>query len=377
MLRILPWIPLVVCGPIGFDVRMTEESPEIKAPKRHRVVLVGCGGMSRAWLGLLLEEFRDEAELVALVDLDESAARKRAEASGCEAVWIGTDLAKAIEETGADVVFDVTVPAAHYPVTKTALEAGCHVLGEKPLAETVEQARELAALAEERGLIFAVLQNRRYNGNIDKVRRILASGRLGKVNTVNADFYLSPHFEGFRAEMEHVLLLDMAIHTFDQARHLSGTDPLSVYCHEYNPSGSWARHGAAAMAIFEMTEELVFNYRGSWVAEGHRTDWFGEWRIVGEKGTIRWDGATEIVLEQVDECEAFTGRGVRRFEATRFGTRKYREREEGHGGVMADFFRSIGSGQTPLTVASDNLKSLAMVEAAIRSAETGQRVAIA
>lgn len=74
---------------------------------------------------------------------------------------------------------------------------------------------------------------------------------------------LAPHFGGFREEMDNVLLLDMAIHTFDAARYVAGRKPLTVYCVERNPKGSWYRHGASANAIFEFSDDIVFSYRGS------------------------------------------------------------------------------------------------------------------
>ena len=50
--------------------------------------------------------------------------------------------------------------------------------------------------------------------------------------------------------MPHVLLLEMAIHTFDAARLILGADPVSVYCKEWNPPGSWYKQNASAVAIF-------------------------------------------------------------------------------------------------------------------------------
>ena len=51
-------------------------------------------------------------------------------------------------------------------------------------------------------------------------------------------------------------------------RLLTAADPVSVYCHEWNPAGSWYDHDASAVAFFEMSDGLVYTYRGSWCAEG-------------------------------------------------------------------------------------------------------------
>jgi predicted dehydrogenase len=268
-------------------------------------------------------------------------------------------------------VFDCTIPEAHVDVTLTALQHGCHVLGEKPLADSMENARRSVAAAQAAGKIYAVIQNRRYDPNLLRLCDFLASGAIGKVTTVDADFYIGAHFGGFRDHMQHVLLLDMAIHTFDAARKIAGADPLAVYCHEWNPAGSWYDHDAAAVAIFEMSDDLVFTYRGSWCAEGLNTTWESEWRIVGTTGSVRWNGADRFQAQVVAETGGF------------FSTWKDlnlppgpQEMATGHAGVIREFVDCVRTGGIPQTTASDNIKSLAMVFAAIASAEQQQRVPV-
>ena len=114
---------------------------------------------------------------------------------------------------------------------------------------------------------------------------------------MHADFFLAPHFGGFREEMDHVLLLDMAIHGFDAMRAMTGLASTGVYCREWNPKHSWYRHGSSAAAIFDLENGAVFTYRGSWCADGLGTGWECEWRIVGAKGTLVWDGRDDIKAE--------------------------------------------------------------------------------
>ena len=80
-------------------------------------------------------------------------------------------------------------------------------------------------------------------------------------------------FVGFRDPMEHVLLRDMAVHTFGSARFLTGADPLTGFGTSWNPGGSWYAHGASAAVTSEMTGGVVFTYRGSWCTEGLPTAW--------------------------------------------------------------------------------------------------------
>lgn len=338
-----------------------------------KVVLVGCGGISRAWLSHAAT--RPDLRFVGLVDLyPESAESRKAEYNLSEA-RIGTDLGQMIAETGADIVFDCTVPEAHPAVTIEALSRGCHVLGEKPLAPSMAEARRMIQAAQESGKIYAVIQNRRYLNGIVGYRNVIQSGTIGPLTTLNADFYLGPHFGGFRDQMEHVLLLDMAIHSFDQARFISGTDPVSVYCHEWNPAGSWYAHGASAMCIYEMSDGVVFNYRGSWCAEGDPkglgTAWACEWRAVGQKGTALWDGEEGIQAEAMAGTEGFF-RAMAPVALPALPVLAHTN----HAGVINEFIEALKSGTTPQTICTDNVKSLAMVLAAIESAETGQKVQV-
>jgi predicted dehydrogenase len=336
--------------------------------RKMRVVLVGCGGISNAWFGSVKK--RDDIEMVGLVDLNREAADKRAAEHSLTGVATGTNLVAMLKKTKPDVVFDCTVPEAHVMVATTALRHGCHVLGEKPLADTMPHARKMVAAARKANRIYAVMQNRRYMTNIQALRRFLDSGAIGRITTVHCDFFIGAHFGGFRDRMRHVLLLDMAIHTFDAARFLMGADALTALAHEWNPPGSWYDHDASAIAIFEMTNKIVYSYRGSWCAEGLSTPWESAWRIIGDKGSVTWDGAqlfraqalagsTGFVYEKKDIEVPFDPKAVIL---------------EGHAGCIDEFVHSVQTGAVPRTVCTDNIKSLAMVHAAIASVEKGRKV---
>ena len=219
--------------------------------------------MAKGWLrALQSSELRNEVEIVGLVDLDLSVARALAAEFGLERADIGTDLASVIAATQADMVFDVVVPSARSTVVSTALRLGCHVLSEKPLAASMEEAKALLALAAETGRVHAVVQNRRFISGIRRLRRAVEDGLVGEVSGIHCDFFLAPPFGGFLEAMDNVLLLDMASHTFDAARFVSGRQPLSVYCVESCPAGSRYAHGASANAIFKLSGGAVFTYRG-------------------------------------------------------------------------------------------------------------------
>ena len=336
--------------------------------KKVRAVLVGCGGISNAWLKPAVT-IRG-LEIVGLVDLKRSAAEERKAGYGLTGAETGTDLQAMLKAVRPDAVFDCTTPEAHVSVTLQALRHGCHVLGEKPLADSMANARKMVAAAKRAGKICAVIQNRRYKPEICAFRKLLSSGKLGTLNTLNCDFYIGAHFRGFRRSMRHPLLLDMAIHTFDAARFLSGCDPVSVYCKEWNPRGSWYDHEASAAAVFEMTNGLVYTYRGSWTSEGLNTPWESTWRAIGDRGSAAWDGARTIRGEALRKDQSVPA------ELSALTVRVPQMKHPGHGSLLREFVRCVRTGATPQTVCTDNIKSLAMVFGAIRSAETGRRVKI-
>ena len=336
--------------------------------KTKKIILVGCGGISRAWLNAVKDV--PTLEMAGFVDIDEAAARVRAEEFGWTDAYISTNLGTTLQHVQPEVVFDCAVPEAHHPVTLAALAYGCHVLGEKPLADSLEHAREMIDAAQQAGRTFAVIQNRRYDANIRRVRQFIESGAIGEITTVHSDFFIGAHFGGFRDHMRHVLLLDMAIHTFDAARFISGANPRTVYCQEWNPTGSWYDQDASALAVFQMSDGIVYSYRGSWCAEGLNTSWNADWRIIGTQGSLRWDGESGFQAQSISKSGGFFSE----WQDLELPPYDLTEKTGGHAGQIRDFFACMESGLIPETDCTDNIHSLEMVFGAIQSAESGLRV---
>jgi len=339
--------------------------------KNLRAVLAGCGGMANAWMSAV-EAVRG-VDVIGLVDVQPKAAEQFAAKYELADAHVGDSVTKAIKATGADVMFDVTVPDAHHKVVIDALRAGCNVLGEKPMTTTLARARKMVAEAEKAGRIYAVIQNRRYEPKIRAVSNFVRKGGLGAIEEIHGDFYIGAPFGGFRAEMDYPLILDMAIHTFDAARFLVGAEPQSVYCHSWNPGHSWYRGDASAACIFEMSDNIVYTYRGSWCNEGMQTSWNTNWRIVGEKGTVLWDGAegVEVEIQKKRSPRGHTEGGMKKISVP-VKPMKFM----GHAGLMDDFKKAVRSGKKPMTTCEDNIKSLAMVLGAVKSAKAARRVQV-
>ncbi|MEM8535551.1 MAG: Gfo/Idh/MocA family oxidoreductase [Chloroflexota bacterium] len=330
-----------------------------------KALLVGAGGMGRAWAKMM--RYCDDVHIGGWVDVQADLAAQGADELKLSNLYTGTDFEQALAGVQPDFVVDVTIPEAHHNVTIASLTAGVPVLGEKPMADSMEHARAMVAASERAEVLYMVSQSRRYNAQLHALRRFIDT-RIGRLGILNSDFYIGAHFGGFRDKMPSPLILDMAIHTFDAARFLSNADPVAVYCEEFNPSWSWYKGDACATALFEMTDGLRYTYRGSWCSEGCHTSWEGEWRAVGSYGSAVWDGSTAPQAAVVQQRGGF-------FSETESQTMEPEpDFVEGIEGALRDFLRALKTGATPMGECHDNIKSLAMVFGAIESAQTGQRV---
>ncbi|OQB85139.1 MAG: putative oxidoreductase YteT precursor [Planctomycetes bacterium ADurb.Bin126] len=333
---------------------------------KERAVVVGAGAIAHAWLKPLIEE---GVQVLAVVDRDLERARRRV-AEFVPRAEASAELEATLRRHRPDFVVDLTSPEAHAEVTVASLKAGCHVLGEKPMATSLAEARKMVQAAEKARRTYMVSQTRRWDLRHDAIRRTIASGRLGAVTTLNCDFYIGAHFGGFRDKMPSPLILDMAVHHFDLARFFSGCDAASVYCREFNPRGSWYKGAAAASCIFEMTNGVVFNYRGSWCAEGCHTSWNGDWRIVGEKGTLLYDHDRSPVGEVLAGDEGFHR------PKKELILNKSPLRHPGMRGAIREMLACLRKGTLPQTHSHDNIRSLAMVFAAIESSQKGKKIPV-
>lgn len=328
------------------------------------VVVVGAGGMGRAWISTVLAS--DAAHLVGVVDVIDGAAQSAVADIVPEAqradVATGTDAVEVARRSGAEAVIDVTIPAAHHAVTADALHAGFPVLGEKPCAATLTEALSLVGHAETTGKLFMVSQSRRNNPHLHEARRL--ADELGGAGIVDTRFYKAPRFGGFRDEMEHPLIVDMAIHAFDAGRVLIDGVPVSVTATSYNPPWSWYAGDAAATVTITYDSGAVHTFSGSWCASGEETSWNGDWSLSCARGTVAWDGETPPTA-QPEGGATVVGRDPEpgaRWELA---------------ASLADFCAALRGGPVPASEVHGNAWTQAIVEAAVRSAETGRRVELA
>jgi predicted dehydrogenase/nucleoside-diphosphate-sugar epimerase len=159
-----------------------------------RVGIVGAGlnseyhiNFSRSFPG---------AQIVAVADADLERARERAAQYGIPGAY--GSVRELLEQGAPDVVHVVTPPKTHFAVVREVLEAGCHVLVEKPLALDGTEARVLYDLAEERGVQLCPMHNHLFDPCMRRADALVASGAIGRVVNVESYYGLNTNIPAFR-----------------------------------------------------------------------------------------------------------------------------------------------------------------------------------
>jgi scyllo-inositol 2-dehydrogenase (NADP+) len=168
----------------------------------------------------------------------------------------GVDIVRSMEELLAlpqlDLVAISTPPATHFALARQALQAGKHVAIDKPFVATSQQAQELIELARSRKLVLAAFQNRRWDGDFLTLQRVLASGELGRLVSLESRFdRYRPDLRGAiwkeQDEPGNGLLLDIGSHLVDQAMVLFGLPEAICAEVRYDREGTKVNDGFAIL----------------------------------------------------------------------------------------------------------------------------------
>ena len=159
--------------------------------KEYGVGIIGCGNISAAYFRLI--PLYKNLKVVACADINMAAANASGEKFGVEAQEIEALLAN----PAVDVVVNLTIPEAHYPVSKRALEAGKHVYSEKPFVLSIEQGEDLRRIADAKGLRVGSAPDTYLGGAHQFARSLIDAGKLGKIMSGTA------HVLGPGMEMWH------------------------------------------------------------------------------------------------------------------------------------------------------------------------------
>lgn len=321
--------------------------------------LIGCGGIARNHL----EAYREQGFPVGILcDINLDAARALRDEFFPDAK-VTTDASEVLDNDEIAVVDLATHPDHRLVLIEQALEAGKHVLSQKPFVTDLEEGKRLVELAASKGLKLAVNQNGRWAPYVSYLRQVVASGLLGEIASCDIQIAWDHSWiKGTRfEEMHHIILYDFAIHWFDITRCVFGDEPAhEVFSQLQASPGQAIAPPLAAQSVIRFERGLA-----SLVFRGHTAHSPGESIVVtGTKGTFRSRGAVcgnDDITLTTEEGEAPV-----ELEGQWFN--------DGFAGAMGELLCAIEEDREPVNAARTNLPSLQLCFAAVASADSGQPV---
>ncbi len=242
--------------------------------------VIGCG----QWGPNHIRNFSNlpNSEVVAVADLDGNRLKQILKQYPSTTI-IEKNYMRLLERENIHAVVIATPTKSHYRVTKDALEAGKHVLCEKPLCQTVEEGEELTALAEKKGLILMVGHVFLFNPGILKLKEILKFNDLGKIYYIAAT---RTNLGPIRNDVNSVY--DLASHDISIFNFLLDALPLEVSA----VGMSFLQKGIEDVTFISMKypNDILANIRVSWLDPKK----IRQITVVGDKKMVSWDDLVNI-----------------------------------------------------------------------------------
>jgi predicted dehydrogenase len=273
------------------------------------------------------------------------------------------DFGDVIADDAVEVVDISLPPHLQRDMAEAAFAAGKHVMIQKPMATTLEDAKAIVEAAEQSGLKLAVNQNGRWDPAIRACRELIQRGVFGQLVTASFELRTRQPWQAFWEDSEHyprLMLLGMSIHHLDQFRFLFG-DPLEITAVTSTyPGQPWEGDSIALYALRYESGLLAVGFDDGfpWTR-----DWSVDYRIEGldaiARGDIGWPTGGYSTLEYTTRERADS------WVRPAFSRKWF---PDAFAGTMGELFRSIETGEEPSISGRDNLGTLRLVEAAYRSA---------
>ncbi|OCJ14420.1 dehydrogenase [Rhizobium sp. AC44/96] len=332
--------------------------PPMPVDRSIPIGLIGAGGISFAHL----DAYRKYGlNVVAICDRNIERAEARRD-QFYPTARVFTDPQDLLDDSTIRVLDLAVHASSREALIRCGIDAGKHILSQKPFVANLDVGRNLVELAETKGVILAVNQNGRWAPYMSYMREVVRAGLIGDIIGVHAalqwdhSWIAGTPFEA----MDQIILEDFAIHWFDFVASIIGDTATSVYATGTATSGQEIESKLAAQAAITFPggqASLVFDGASRYGAQNITT-------IVGTKGTVRSVGAD--LAEQAVHLFVDSGVGSPSLEGSWFN--------DGFAGAMGSLLLSIENGSVPLNSARQNLASLKLVFAAIESSNSGQAV---
>ncbi len=365
---------------------MLGRGSEVTDSRRLRVGVIGCG------VGLLhLQGFAldPRVQVLAIAGLDEERCRELAGQFSVPRIY--RDYQDLLADGDIDAVTVAVPNVLHFPVALAAIEAGKHVIVEKPLARTTAEAEHIVAAAHRAGVVLGVVFNRRGRQDVQLLKREVERGTFGNVYHAKAFWMRRSGIPGLgtwftnREMSGGGPLIDLGIHVLDMALWILGNpQPRSVSAATYaelGPRGRGQWQGGRfkvvpgveyevedfATALIRFEGKLTLQLDASWAAfTGHGDD-FGL-SLLGN------EGGAEIHAR--DYAQTGTLRLFGEIDGVPTVTEPRLLERHGHGEVFKQFVDSVLDGLPMSPSGEEGLERVRLIEAIYRSAEVGHEVAV-
>lgn len=322
-----------------------------------RAVIIGAGGRGRHWIKTTAAHAGFEP--VAIVDPSEAAHQAVAGQFPDRRLQAFKGVEAAAEKVKAEVAVIAAVSWFRRENALTALSAGWHILVEKPFALSLEDAKAVVTAGQNAGLVVSAGQNYRFNPEVGTMRQAVANGEIGRLGH-GVFIRHRKRYAGntYQKAMRHNYLWEMGVHDLDMVRFTLGLKPLRVTGFSFLPPWGDYEGETTVSALYEFEQGVKVSYFGAWAS--HVPEY--HWRIDGSGGSLRVGNGLERGRPEDKAWSKVEPLG-------QFG---------GDAALLNELATAVETGGETSTSGRDNLWTVAMMEAVVRSTEAGgQPVSIA
>lgn len=337
-----------------------------------KVAVIGCGSIA---IHRHLPEYNanPNVEIVAVCDVIEERAQEAAEKYQAKAY---TDYKQAITESDADLVSVCLPNYLHAPVSIFAAENGKHVLCEKPMATSDEEAKHMIAASEKAGKKLMIAHNQRFVASHQKAREIIANGDLGKIYSFRTTFgHGGPEgwsIDGadswfFRKEEAFIGALgDLGVHKADVIRYILDTEFVEVASMIESSAKENSDVDDQAVTILRSEKGIIGTLTASWAYKGGEDN---STVIYGEKGNLRLEDDPTYSL-----IARFTDGTKVNYDLGQIQTND--SGGQTSSGVVDHFVHSVLNDTKPLIDGEEGYKSLKIILAALEANESKKNISL-
>ncbi|HEX6985325.1 MAG TPA: Gfo/Idh/MocA family oxidoreductase [Planctomycetaceae bacterium] len=342
---------------------------------------IGCIGAGFIMADCHLVAYRQAGfNPVAIASRDPARAKAVAERHGIAKAY--ASWRELLDDPAVEVVDVAVPPDVQFEVVQEVVrhKQVRGLLAQKPLGVNYAQAKEIVRLCREAGITLAVNQNMRFDQSIRACKSLLDRGLLGEPVLATIDMRAIPHWMPWQERQGWVTLRIMSIHHLDTFRYLFG-DPERIYASvRPDPRTKFPHEDGIALYILEYAGGLrAASWDDVWsgpAKEGAAADIGIRWRVEGTagmaRGTIGWPSYPERTPSTLDYTTTH-GEAAGRWVSPRWGDVWF---PDAFVGPMADLLIALDECRPPTLSGDDNLRTMALVDAAYRSAREHRAVSL-